>query len=620
MACAKRQMSAAPQSTPQSVRDALTDRYIKTSQPGNIGRDEVINFLRTLSPDLVSSQRTLADIITQNKPEWRLADDDRAVVISVDDCNKMVFRLSDLEQEIDNCLHRIVPELASQLLHNPVLPISPPQFSILRILDLIVAATVGWSNDLGRSGTQLLAKVEDVVDTICSGDADYKLLVNDLQEYLDKEQKRVLKLEQRLTSSETGLLRSQRSKLQAAQMINKHTLDKSLTASIEEFLKGPWYDSIQLLLLNNGFDSDEWSRADKLTETVVWTYQPIGDENKQDDTQRLYRIVENLPNELRELLVALERTSEAANTQIEAIEAELVQIVSGQDLELIDSSPMPLDDEVFNQSTSVSRILLRKVAALEPGQWFTFEEDNVCIRIKLVLMLDDVKQLLFTNRNGMKALQKSFDEMAYYLSSGIVKPLNHEDVFTSAYTNYYNGILSGYQDRVERASAEQEQADQETAAKEAAKQKAITEAKALAAAKEEAERIRQQEEKEARLERARNEASKEENIERVKDLTVVVHALNIGALLKLPNNEGVLEDCKLAVRIATADKMIFVSPSGMKIGDYNTEQLVQLLVAGEGEIQEGGVEFEDTLAQVVTKLRNDRNKSYDDLTGSGTES
>ncbi len=46
------------------------------------------------------------------------------------------------------------------------------------------------------------------------------------------------------------------------------------------------------------------------------------------------------------------------------------------------------------------------------------------------------------------------------------------------------------------------------------------------------------------------------------------------------------------------------------------EQLVQLLVAGEGEINDGGVEFEDTLAQVVTKLRQDRNKSYDDLTGS----
>jgi len=62
--------------------------------------------------------------------------------------------------------------------------------------------------------------------------------------------------------------------------------------------------------------------------------------------------------------------------------------------------------------------------------------------------------------------------------------------------------------------------------------------------------------------------------------------------------------------------MIFVNSAGVKVGDYSTEQLVLLLVAGEGEITDAGIEFEDTLAQVVTKLRQDRNKSYDVLTGS----
>lgn len=290
--------------------------------------------------------------------------------------------------------------------------------------------------------------------------------------------------------------------------------------------------------------------------------------------------------------------------------------MSGMELEYVDSDPIPVDEEVFNQATSLSRILLRRVNDLEPGHWFTFEEDDVCIRIKLVLKLTDVKQLLFTNRNGMKALQKSFDEMVYFLSSGAVKPLNHEDVFSSAYANYFNGIVKSFDERAKRAADEEQEAEKEREEQEAAKAKAITEAKALAEAKEEAERIRLEEEKEARLERARLEANKEENINRVKELTLVVHGLNIGAWLKLPSNEGVLEECKLAVKLAAADKMIFVNGTEVKIGEYNTEQLVQLLVAGEAEIQEAGVEFEDILAQVVTKLRVDRNKSYDDLTGS----
>ena len=95
-----------------------------------------------------------------------------------------------------------------------------------------------------------------------------------------------------------------------------------------------------------------------------------------------------------------------------------------------------------------------------------------------------------------------------------------------------------------------------------------------------------------------------------------MHGLNIGARLQLPNSIGSPEECTLAVKLAAADKMIFVSRTGVKLGEYNTEQLVQLLLVGDAEIQEAGVEFQDTLAQVVTKLRVDRDKSYDDLTGS----
>ncbi|MBL6690454.1 MAG: DUF1631 family protein [Pseudomonadales bacterium] len=96
--------------------------------------------------------------------------------------------------------------------------------------------------------------------------------------------------------------------------------------------------------------------------------------------------------------------------------------------------------------------------------------------------------------------------------------------------------------------------------------------------------------------------------------------LNVGAWLRLPAADGELEECKLAVRVTAADKLIFVSRTGVKVGDYTSEQLITLLVAGEGEIDDAGVEFEDTLAQVVSKLRQDRDKSYDDLTGSESQS
>ena len=83
-----------------------------------------------------------------------------------------------------------------------------------------------------------------------------------------------------------------------------------------------------------------------------------------------------------------------------------------------------------------------------------------------------------------------------------------------------------------------------------------------------------------------------------------------------PGPDGKPTEGKLAVRISSADKLIVLSRSGSKVGEYVSEQLVQLLVAGDCSIVDAGVEFEDTLARVVTGLRIDRNRSYDDLTGS----
>jgi len=367
----------------ETVLAALKDRYIRQpSTDFNTGQEALIEFLRAIPDDMLIGGGLLADLIVTQHPDWRLSDDDKAMLIAIDDCNKLIFRLSDLDPEAEQRLFEIIPELACQLMLSPDMPVNLPDFSILEVLDLMVNCTVGWSDNLGRSGEQLMKKLDEVVVAVKAEGTDYEDLEKDLQAFLDKEQTRVKKLEERLTASETGQLRSQRSKIQAAQMINEKMHGRHLTETIISFLQGPWYDSIQLLLLTKGFDGDEWSRAEKLTETIVWTYQPIGaapitdesvveddvDEVEQEaealsvepeletagisvepeqdshdqasndtvdiqaETQRLYRIIEHLPSEIRESLVALERTSSVAEAAIEGIESEHIQIISGGEL------------------------------------------------------------------------------------------------------------------------------------------------------------------------------------------------------------------------------------------------------------------------------------------------
>ena len=597
----------------RQVVDALVHRYIGSDPSApNKSTEELADLVRMLSsPQDYSLLDALAAADTGCIP----AAGDIAVLHSVRDCMTMIFNLVDLDPAIRSEIHMLIPHMAADILLNPAGPLSEDDASLFIIADQLLEATVGWSSDLGRAGEQLLTRVKEVIAQVSAGNADYAALASEFRTYHEKDRSRITKLEDRLAASESGKLRSQRSRAIAAEMINESMAGQQLTANIVEFLQGPWFESMQLLALNKGLDGDDWIRATKLTETLIWTYQPVDAESEEKasaEKQRLYRIVENMGSEIRELLLAFEHNTDDLEAAISDIEQDHFLMVSEQPLDYEPFEPIESPDAGMGQRTSVSRILLKKVNNLEPGQWFLFSEADKNIRIKLVLKLPDVKQMLFTNRNGMKALDKTYDELAYLISSSVIKPLNHEAVFSSTFRTFYQGLI----EELARKQKIAEEADREQAERDAAQKKAAQEAAALSRQKEEEEQARIAQERDERLERAKEEAAKAENQEEFTETVAVVSRLGVGAWVKLPAPDGTLEDCKLAVKIAAADKMIFVSRTGVKIGEYSTEQLTTLLVAGEAEISDTGVEFEDTLAQVVSKLRADREKSYDDLTGS----
>lgn len=600
--------------TARQVVDALKQRYVADgATEANITSQDLIAFLKSAEARDASAEKDIFAVISDHHPEWIPGGNDLGVLRALQDCQKLIFSLVDIEPSAETEIRKGIPALAAELIDTPTLPLDHPTESILGILDQLVDATIGWSEDQGRAGEKLLGKVTEVIDQLGEGDID--AVRADLTAYIEKDLGRTQKLEDRLAASEAGKLRSKRGRAVAAEMLNTAMKGQQLTASIRELLKGPWFESVQLLAITQGVDSDEFIRASKLTETIIWTYQPIDAENQikaEADRQKLYRIVEHLPGEIRDSLLALEHNTDDLEGALEDLEQEHIMMVSGQELEYEEFELIEIEGETVSQSASVSRILMRKVAGLEEGQWFTYSDNDRHIRIKLVLKLEDVKQMLFTNRNGMKALEKTYDELAYLMSSGVIKPLNHDAVFTTTFQNFYTGIVEDHERKLKQAQAE-DQAERE---REAARQKALEEAAALERTKQDEERERQRREKEERLERAREEATKSENQARLAEVSDAVQKLQIGAWLKLPAVDGTLEECKLAVRVASADKLIFVSRTGVKMGEYTGEQLTALLVAGEAEIADTGVEFEDTLAQVVSKLRQDRNKSYDDLTGS----
>jgi hypothetical protein len=97
-----------------------------------------------------------------------------------------------------------------------------------------------------------------------------------------------------------------------------------------------------------------------------------------------------------------------------------------------------------------------------------------------------------------------------------------------------------------------------------------------------------------------------------------VERLRTDAWMNLPIMEGTLTPCKLVAIIPGSDKYIFANRAGIKVADYSSGQLSQMIVTEMSEIIDTGAEFEDVLANVVTRTRQDKNKTFDELTGSAS--
>ena len=94
-----------------------------------------------------------------------------------------------------------------------------------------------------------------------------------------------------------------------------------------------------------------------------------------------------------------------------------------------------------------------------------------------------------------------------------------------------------------------------------------------------------------------------------------VRSLKPDAWVKLPIMEGTQTPCKLVAIIASNQTYIFANRAGLKVAEYTASQLAHLIVTENSEILDTGAEFESALAAVVSGLREDKSKSYEELTG-----
>lgn len=501
-------------------------------------------------------------------------------------------------------------------------------------IQIIINRASTWYERDSKASQQFLGKLSDFIQSCTNNTPDnLQAAQNELQTWLDSEDKRAAMLETRLRETEINHFKMLSAETRVLDLINAALAFKffpqDLSAGIASTLKSELLHSYFIA----GSESPFWKKWQRLLPILGKTFVTINlPERSDEDEQTLYRTIPALLNELEDSLTL--NTSNPASYQqwVEGISGQLMFAIKKQPIQCEAFVALQYPEGHSNINTRVTTDLLQQTDNLKEGDWILFSGENgQTIRCKLAFKSTETDQLLFVDHTGRKVMHKSIKDFAVCLSTGIAKkyvPINVEETIVKI----IQALMDLYQQKQaqlhaqqeaqqakELAAAEQqrladEQRKQEIEAetrrqivaklaeRQAAAQKALAEAAAIAE-----ERARRTAELQLKQERIRLKAEAEqaaENLQRVHLANINISSLNLGARVELIiNNEPVR--CKLAVIIAATGKYIFVDNLGRKVAELQRENLVQALLDNQLNLLNNGDSFDDQLVKVIRGLRKD---------------
>lgn len=588
---------------PENITAALRGFYTPPKPSGQIKQGEALIELLSALPSL-SVDDHVDPILTQIQKHHRgtaLQPEDYATLAFVDDAITQVLRQTDLDFKIEAFIRDLAPRVAVIAIAEGPRAVTTRQ-PILKLIDSVIHHCVGWSEDLGILGDQFMEKVDLIMRSLERGRATVEETQAELDALFEKEQPIYEKMEKRLCDSELGELVTQKGRYYAAELLNQQMSGKPLPLFIIFMLQGSWNDFLRAVFTHYGQRSKEWQRAIKLTERLIWSLSP------QDDKEKHASVMDTLPGQIRDFCGQLEFETDQYESCVADVEAEYEQIQAGTPSDPCDFELLEVDTTMAGGDSTLSRDVLTTIERYKEGQWFIYDDKSdskeKVARIKLILNWRDTERLLFTNQNRRKALHMTYQELAAYLDAGTVDTLNPKVGSHEVIRTHLLIAIQGIQQQkkkeieIEEVTERKQVSQQYLAKRKASLSKALEQHKKLAAEKQERARVLRE-----KAERKREAAAE------------AVSALKVEAWVKLPVMEGTLTPCKLVAIIPGANKYIFANRAGIKVAEFTGSQLANMIVTENSEILDTGAEFENVLASVVSGLREDKTKSYDELTG-----
>ncbi len=592
-----------PKINDQQIQVALVSYYTPpepvAAAIGGSELEELLNRLPALS--LEGQVGSLLNQIRQYHPGISLGRTDTATLRFIDDTVADFLTKTDLDYRVECILRALLPYYAVDVIQNGVsTSIQTSGQPILSLLDLLLSECVGWSEDLGILGDQYMEKIDEPIALLVKGRVTLEDCLAQLRGDFEKENRLSRKMEATLADKELAILEERKAKLRASKLLNREMADHKLPMFTIFLLQGAWHDFLQEIIVHYGEDSKEWQNAEKLTEALIWSLQPGKNKAKQ------YAVMESLPGHITDFSSKLKFDTSTIVNALADIQEEYEQIKRGEPSEPCEFDLLDQDDSLIS-GVDLDSDLLEQLSALSNGDWFLYDDKNEpeekIARLRIIMNSASSERLLFTNHNRRKGMQLNYTQMAMQLRDGTIKPLSPIPM-QELFKVHLNRVLQNVSDQNKKKKKLADEQEQLRLSQEYTRDRKTTQT-------EKQKKLL----KILELKKKRSLALRRKAERKLKFAVEAVSQLRPDAWVKLPLMVGTLTPAKLVAIIPGNEKYIFANRAGIKVAEYTASQLSNMLVTENSEILDTGDEFENVLSSVVVGLRQNRSKSFAELTG-----
>ncbi len=473
-----------------------------------------------------------------------------------------------IEEPLAGQLRRLKPLVAAVAVTDQSF-LTPGAHPLHQLLDTFHQLAIGWQPSLGRAGQAVEEQLRQMIDTaltwFLARSTDLAAVARELAASAASARARSGRMAQRLVEAETGRLRLAASKRKAAAMINAALAEFLAPPAIGEFLKGPWYESVQLILLKFGETSNEWECVSLTTTRLLASMQSIapGEEGGAGRRQIAFEMISHLQDDLRRWHISVRHDSEDLGKAIALVESLHSRVLRQQAVELERVPPILLEQD--RRADQYSGSALEKVYE---GQWFLLDiGKDTPVRATLAARIETEQQLLFTNQAGVKVLQLGFAEFDRMMTREKVRQLDSGASFSRSLARSAGIVSQEDLDEVTGVAAERARLLEEQQQK-AEQERVRFEREEAERARIEFERLQREQERLDQLRREQEEAERrrkerEEAARLREEQTALEYQRHASELLELEHLQRQWEEAARGYR-DHADIQSAQTPSGLK--------------------------------------------------------